>query len=138
MILKASGKPLWRPDAGGSPPAVPAPACLRRASARGRIAAESGAQDASGAQPFNGANVYREKLGDGHASTLRGLPEFERTLIAERTGEGRELARREGRRLGRPPKLTAHQKALIEGWRDRVKVGGGARIAVWAASDEVA
>lgn len=50
-------------------------------------------------------------------TVLGGLAEFERTLIAERTGEGRERARREGRRLGRPPKLTAHQRALIAQWR---------------------
>jgi len=48
---------------------------------------------------------------------LGGLAEFERSLIAERTGEGRERARREGRRLGRPPKLTSHQRALIAQWR---------------------
>lgn len=48
---------------------------------------------------------------------LGGLAEFERSLIVERTGEGRERARREGRRLGRPPKLTSHQKALIAEWR---------------------
>ena len=48
---------------------------------------------------------------------LGGLAEFERSLIAERTGEGRERARREGRRLGRPPKLSTHQKALITQWR---------------------
>lgn len=50
-------------------------------------------------------------------TVLGGLAEFERSLITERTSEGRERARREGRRLGRPPKLSAHQKALIETWR---------------------
>ncbi|MGY6547971.1 MAG: recombinase family protein [Roseinatronobacter sp.] len=50
-------------------------------------------------------------------TVLGGLAEFERSLIKERTGEGRERARREGRRLGRPPKLTAHQRALIAEWR---------------------
>ena len=50
-------------------------------------------------------------------TVLGGLAEFERSLIAERTGEGRERARREGRRLGRPPKLSAHQRALIAQWR---------------------
>jgi len=40
---------------------------------------------------------------------LGGLAEFERSLIAERTAEGRERARRAGRRLGRPPKLTQYQ-----------------------------
>lgn len=41
-----------------------------------------------------------------------GLAEFERSLIAERTSEGRERARREGRRLGRKPSLTPHQRKL--------------------------
>ena len=50
-------------------------------------------------------------------TVLGGLAEFERSLIAERTAEGRARARREGRRLGRPPKLTAHQKALVIEWR---------------------
>lgn len=50
-------------------------------------------------------------------TVLGGLAEFERSLIAERTGEGRERARREGRRLGRPPKLTSHQRALVAQWR---------------------
>ena len=50
-------------------------------------------------------------------TVLGGLAEFERSLIMERTGEGRERARREGRRLGRPPKLTAHQRALVAQWR---------------------
>jgi DNA invertase Pin-like site-specific DNA recombinase len=48
---------------------------------------------------------------------LGGLAEFERSLIKERTAEGRARARREGRRLGRPPLLTPHQKALILEWR---------------------
>ena len=50
-------------------------------------------------------------------TVLGGLAEFERSLITERTGEGRERARREGRRLGRPPKLSKHQRALIAQWR---------------------
>lgn len=40
-----------------------------------------------------------------------GLAEFERELIRARTSEGRERAKRDGRRLGRKPKLTAHQRA---------------------------
>ena len=43
-------------------------------------------------------------------TVLGGLAEFERSLIAERTAEGRERAKRAGRRLGRPPKLTTHQR----------------------------
>jgi DNA invertase Pin-like site-specific DNA recombinase len=38
------------------------------------------------------------------------LAEFERSLIRERTSEGRERARKVGRRLGRPPKLTPYQR----------------------------
>lgn len=54
-------------------------------------------------------------------TVLGGLAEFERSLIAQRTGEGRERAKREGRRLGRPPKLTAHQRGLIGQWRSEGK-----------------
>jgi DNA invertase Pin-like site-specific DNA recombinase len=43
-------------------------------------------------------------------TVLGGLAEFERELIRARTGEGRERAKARGIRLGRRPKLTAHQK----------------------------
>jgi transposase-like protein len=70
-------------------------------------------------------------LGDAWADTttphgrlmltvLGGLAEFERELIRARTSEGRERAKARGVHMGRPPKLTAHQKrealkALAEG-----------------------
>lgn len=41
---------------------------------------------------------------------LGGLAEFERELILSRTGEGRQRAKARGVRLGRKPKLTAHQR----------------------------
>jgi DNA invertase Pin-like site-specific DNA recombinase len=41
---------------------------------------------------------------------LGGLAEFERELIRARTGEGRARAKERGVKLGRTPKLTAHQK----------------------------
>jgi DNA invertase Pin-like site-specific DNA recombinase len=44
---------------------------------------------------------------------LGGLADFERELIRERTGAGRELARAKGVRFGRKPKLTAHQRKEI-------------------------
>ncbi|MCK0149534.1 recombinase family protein [Marivita sp. S6314] len=46
-------------------------------------------------------------------TVLGGLAEFERSLIAERTAEGRERARRAGRRLGRPPKLSQYQREAV-------------------------
>src|SRR5271163_4086511 len=60
-------------------------------------------------------------LGDAWADTttphgrlmlvvLGGLAEFERELIRARTSEGRARAVANGVRLGRKPKLTAHQK----------------------------
>jgi DNA invertase Pin-like site-specific DNA recombinase/predicted nucleotidyltransferase len=60
-------------------------------------------------------------LGDGWADTttphgrlmltvLGGLAEFERELIRLRTGEGRTRAKARGVHMGRPPKLTAHQR----------------------------
>jgi hypothetical protein len=38
------------------------------------------------------------------------LAEFERELIRARTTEGRERAKARGVHMGRPPKLTKHQK----------------------------
>jgi len=60
-------------------------------------------------------------LGDGWADTttphgrlmltvLGGLAEFERELIRARTGEGRARAKAPGQSLGRPHKLTIHQR----------------------------
>jgi DNA invertase Pin-like site-specific DNA recombinase len=43
-------------------------------------------------------------------TVLGGLAEFERELIRARTGEGRERAKVRGVHMGRPPKLTQHQK----------------------------
>ena len=43
-------------------------------------------------------------------TVLGGLAEFERELIRVRTGEGRARAKARGVKLGRPPKLTPHQK----------------------------
>ena len=43
-------------------------------------------------------------------TVLAGLAEFERDLIRSRTGEGRERAKARGVRMGRKPKLTAHQR----------------------------
>jgi DNA invertase Pin-like site-specific DNA recombinase len=42
---------------------------------------------------------------------LGGLAEFERSLIAARTDDGRKRARARGVKFGRPVKLTKHQRA---------------------------
>jgi DNA invertase Pin-like site-specific DNA recombinase len=60
-------------------------------------------------------------LGDAWADTttphgrlmlavLGGLAEFERDLIRARTSEGRKRAAAQGVKMGRPPKLTPHQR----------------------------
>src|SRR3954470_21431963 len=43
-------------------------------------------------------------------TVLGGLAEFERELIRTRTGEGRARAVTRGQKMGRPPKLTLHQR----------------------------
>jgi DNA invertase Pin-like site-specific DNA recombinase len=52
-------------------------------------------------------------------TVLGGLAEFERDLIRARTGEGRARAMARGQRMGRPPKLTAHQQKEAIKRRDR-------------------
>jgi DNA invertase Pin-like site-specific DNA recombinase len=52
-------------------------------------------------------------------TVLGGLAEFERDLIRARTGEGRARAVARGQRMGRPPKLTAHQQKEAIKRRDR-------------------
>src|SRR6516162_2897428 len=43
-------------------------------------------------------------------TVLAGLAEFERSLIAARTGEGRKRAKERGVLFGRPHKMTPHQR----------------------------
>jgi DNA invertase Pin-like site-specific DNA recombinase len=52
-------------------------------------------------------------------TALGGLAEFERELIRARTGEGRERAKSRGQSLGRPFKLTPHQRSEAIHRRDR-------------------
>jgi DNA invertase Pin-like site-specific DNA recombinase len=52
-------------------------------------------------------------------TVLGGLAEFERELIRARTGEGRDRAKARGQSLGRPFKLTAHQRSEAIRRRDR-------------------
>ena len=57
-------------------------------------------------------------------TVLGGLAEFERELIKIRTGEGRERAKRAGVKMGRKPKLSAHQIAEV---RSRKAAGESVR-----------
>jgi DNA invertase Pin-like site-specific DNA recombinase len=52
-------------------------------------------------------------------TVLGGLAEFERDLIRTRTGEGRARAVARGQKMGRPPKLTPHQRREAIKRRDR-------------------
>jgi DNA invertase Pin-like site-specific DNA recombinase len=51
-------------------------------------------------------------------TVLGGLAEFERELIRARTGEGRARAKAKGVHMGRPSKLTRHQKQEAIARRD--------------------
>ena len=51
-------------------------------------------------------------------TVLGGLAEFERELIKTRTGEGRARAKADGVHMGRPPKLTPHQRREAIARRD--------------------
>jgi DNA invertase Pin-like site-specific DNA recombinase len=70
---------------------------------------------------ITGKKAAFKSLGDTWADTttshgrlmltvLGGLAEFERDLIRARTGEGRARAVARGQKMGRPPKLTPHQR----------------------------
>jgi len=54
-------------------------------------------------------------------TVLGGLAEFERDIIRARTSEGRARAVARGQRMGRPPKLTAHQQKEAIKRRDQGK-----------------
>lgn len=69
--------------------------------------AEKGAMFRSLSDPWADTTTPHGRL---MLTVLAGLAEFERELIRARTGEGRERARKEGRKMGRPHKLTPHQQ----------------------------
>ncbi len=65
--------------------------------------------------PFDLATAHGRML----ATVLAGIAEFERELIRARTGEGRARAVARGQRMGRPPKLTPHQRREAIKRRDK-------------------
>ena len=79
---------------------------------------------------ITGKKAGLKSLGDTWADTttshgrlmlteLAGLAEFERDLIRARTGEGRARAVARGQKMGRPFKLTDHQKREAVKRRDQ-------------------
>ncbi|WP_421929777.1 recombinase family protein [Neoaquamicrobium sediminum] len=62
-------------------------------------------------------------------TVLGALAEFEREILAQRTKEGIEAARRRGKRIGRPPKLTDRQLANA---RRRIETRGQTRAQIAA------
>jgi hypothetical protein len=83
-------------------------------------------------------------------TVLGGLAEFERDLIRARTSEGRARAVARGQRMGRPPKLTPHQKRaaahaigldlsanprLAEAWATLNAIPGGAGVELPKSAD---
>lgn len=62
------------------------------------------------------------------------MAEFERDLIRERTKAGMQAAKRRGRHVGRPRKLTPHDldvaRQLIDGGRERTEVAAALKVGV--------
>jgi DNA invertase Pin-like site-specific DNA recombinase len=73
------------------------------------------------AEPWANTNTPLGKL---MLTVLGGLAEFERTLIALRTSDGRERAKKAGVKFGPKPKLTHHQ---IEEVKRRKELGESCR-----------
>lgn len=54
---------------------------------------------------------------------LRAIAEFERDLINERTSEGRERAKKQGKHMGRPAQAAKDIKRAIQLFNDRGRMG---------------
>lgn len=54
------------------------------------------------------------KIGQGFLAFLSALAEDERERIAKRAQDGRAAARKRGVKMGRKPKLTAHQRRRVD------------------------
>ncbi len=70
---------------------------------------EIGARFQSLSGPWADSTTHAGKM---IMTVFAGIAEFERDLIRERTGAGREAAKQRGVRFGRPPKLASDQKQL--------------------------
>jgi Resolvase, N terminal domain/Helix-turn-helix domain of resolvase len=70
---------------------------------------ESGGKFKSLSEPWADTTTHAGKM---IMTIFAGIAEFERDLIRERTGAGREAARKRGVRFGRPRKLNLNQEQL--------------------------
>ena len=70
---------------------------------------EAGGRCRSLSEPWADTTTHAGKM---IMTIFAGIAEFERALIRERTGAGREAARKRGVRFGRPRKLSLDQEQL--------------------------
>jgi DNA invertase Pin-like site-specific DNA recombinase len=70
---------------------------------------EAGGRFQSLSEPWADTTTHAGKM---IMTIFAGITEFERDLIRERTGAGREAARKRGVRFGRPRKLSSDQEQL--------------------------
>ncbi len=70
---------------------------------------ESGAKFQSISEPWANTTTHAGKM---IMTVFAGIAEFERDLIRERTGAGREAAKKRGVQFGRPRKLNPEQLQL--------------------------
>ena len=71
---------------------------------------EAGAKFRSISEPWADTTTHAGKM---IMTIFSGIAEFERDLIRERTGAGREAAKKRGVQFGRPRKLNAEQVQLV-------------------------
>ncbi len=71
---------------------------------------QKGAQFRSLREPWADST---SSMGKFLLTVFAGLSELERSLIRERTEEGRQAAKKQGVRFGRKPKLTTHQQKEV-------------------------
>jgi DNA invertase Pin-like site-specific DNA recombinase len=79
---------------------------------------ESGAKFQSISEPWADTTSHAGKM---IMTVFAGIAEFERDLIRERTGAGREAAKKRGVQFGRPRKLNSEQVQLVRRLLDEGK-----------------
>ena len=79
---------------------------------------ETGAKFQSISEPWANTTTHAGKM---IMTVFAGIAEFERDLIRERTGAGREAAKKRGVQFGRPRKLNSDQRRLASELLDNGK-----------------